>query len=112
MGPCKPSREAFRVKVFMKLIDQREKTLVFCSTQEHAGLIRDPIIRRTVFAIRRSPCLRAINHQCRVYDRHGRQAAISRGFAGMATRTAHGGYVELTRERCAQRPGRPAPCAE
>ena len=36
-------REAYRVKVFMDMIDQREKTLVFCATQEHAGLIRDLI---------------------------------------------------------------------
>lgn len=36
-------REAYRVKVFMDMIDQREKTLVFCATQPHAGLIRDLI---------------------------------------------------------------------
>lgn len=36
-------REAYRVKTFMDMIDQREKTLVFCATQEHAGLIRDLI---------------------------------------------------------------------
>lgn len=38
-----PEREAYRVKVFMDMIDQREKTLVFCATQRHAGLIRDLI---------------------------------------------------------------------
>ena len=36
-------REAYRVKTFMHMIDQREKTLVFCATQPHAGLIRDLI---------------------------------------------------------------------
>jgi type I restriction enzyme, R subunit len=36
-------REAFRVKTFMDMIDQREKTLVFCATQEHAGIVRDLI---------------------------------------------------------------------
>jgi type I restriction enzyme, R subunit len=36
-------REAYRVKTFMEMIDQREKTLVFCATQEHAGLVRDLI---------------------------------------------------------------------
>jgi len=36
-------REAYRVKVFMDMIDQREKTLVFCASQEHAGVIRDLI---------------------------------------------------------------------
>lgn len=34
-------REAYRVKVFMDQIDQREKTLVFCATQEHALAVRD-----------------------------------------------------------------------
>ena len=36
-------REAYRVKTFMDMIDQREKTLVFCATQEHALLVRDLI---------------------------------------------------------------------
>jgi type I restriction enzyme, R subunit len=36
-------REAHRVKIFMELIDQREKTLVFCATQEHALAVRDLI---------------------------------------------------------------------
>ncbi len=36
-------REAYRVKTFMEMIDQREKTLVFCATQKHAGLVRDLI---------------------------------------------------------------------
>lgn len=34
-------REAHRVRVFMGLIDQREKTLVFCASQEHALAVRD-----------------------------------------------------------------------
>lgn len=36
-------REAHRVKLFMDLIDQREKTLVFCQTQAHALMVRDLI---------------------------------------------------------------------
>jgi type I restriction enzyme R subunit len=36
-------REAYRVRLFMDLIDQREKTLVFCATQEHALAVRDLI---------------------------------------------------------------------
>jgi type I restriction enzyme R subunit len=36
-------REVYRVKTFMGMIDQREKTLVFCATQEHAGIVRDLI---------------------------------------------------------------------
>ena len=36
-------REAFRVKLFMDLIDQRQKTLVFCASQLHALAVRDLI---------------------------------------------------------------------
>ncbi|PVH30321.1 EcoAI/FtnUII family type I restriction enzme subunit R [Pararhodobacter oceanensis] len=38
-----PERELSRVKEFMDQIDQRQKTLVFCATQEHAALVRDLI---------------------------------------------------------------------
>ena len=37
------AREKYRVKVFMDTIDQRQKTLVFCSTQDHALAVRDLI---------------------------------------------------------------------
>ena len=36
-------REEYRVKKLMGMIDQREKTLVFCATQEHALAVRDLI---------------------------------------------------------------------
>lgn len=36
-------REAYRVKLLMGMIDQREKTIVFCATQAHALLVRDLI---------------------------------------------------------------------
>jgi type I restriction enzyme, R subunit len=36
-------REAYRVKVFMEMINQKEKTLVFCATQDHALAVRDLI---------------------------------------------------------------------
>jgi type I restriction enzyme R subunit len=36
-------REAHRVKLFMDQINQNEKTLVFCATQEHALAVRDLI---------------------------------------------------------------------
>jgi type I restriction enzyme R subunit len=36
-------REGYRVKTFMDMIDQKQKTLVFCATQEHAGIVRDLI---------------------------------------------------------------------
>ena len=36
-------REQFRVKLFMDMIDQRQKTIVFCATQTHALAVRDLI---------------------------------------------------------------------
>ena len=36
-------REAHRVKLLMDIIDQREKTLVFCANQAHALVVRDLI---------------------------------------------------------------------
>lgn len=36
-------RELYRVNLFMSLIDQREKTLVFCASQTHALVVRDLI---------------------------------------------------------------------
>ena len=36
-------REKHRVKLFLEQIDQREKTLVFCATQDHALAVRDLI---------------------------------------------------------------------
>jgi type I restriction enzyme, R subunit len=36
-------REAHRVKLFMAQIDQKEKTLVFCASQDHALAVRDLI---------------------------------------------------------------------
>ncbi len=35
------AREKHRVKTFMDIIDQKEKTLVFCATQDHALAVRD-----------------------------------------------------------------------
>ena len=35
------AREKYRVKLFMDIIDQSQKTLVFCATQDHAGAVRD-----------------------------------------------------------------------
>ena len=36
-------RERYRVKLFMDAIDQTQKTLVFCATQDHAAAVRDLI---------------------------------------------------------------------
>jgi type I restriction enzyme R subunit len=36
-------REAYRVRTFLSLINQQEKTIVFCANQEHASAVRDLI---------------------------------------------------------------------
>lgn len=38
-----PQREQKRVQYWMDHINPREKTIVFCATQEHAGMVRDTI---------------------------------------------------------------------
>lgn len=37
------AREEYRVSKFMELIDQNQKTIVFCANQEHAAAVRDLI---------------------------------------------------------------------
>lgn len=37
------TREEYRVKLFLSMINQKQKTLVFCATQRHALLVRDLI---------------------------------------------------------------------
>ena len=37
------AREQKRVEIFMRMIDQREKSLVFCASQDHALAVRDLI---------------------------------------------------------------------
>ncbi|MDE8350012.1 MAG: DEAD/DEAH box helicase family protein [Acidocella sp.] len=37
------AREEYRVRTFMTEIDQKQKTLVFCATQDHAAAVRDLI---------------------------------------------------------------------
>ena len=37
------SREEYRVKLFLSMINQKQKTLVFCATQGHALIVRDLI---------------------------------------------------------------------
>jgi len=51
------AREENRVKLFMGLIDQTEKTLVFCATQEHAAAIRD-LINQCKFSKDPNYCVR------------------------------------------------------
>ncbi len=50
-------RERYRVKLFMDAIDQREKTLVFCATQDHALAVRD-LVNQTKASRDPSYCVR------------------------------------------------------
>ena len=51
-------REKERVKSFMSEINQNDKTLVFCATQEHAGLIRDIINQQKTITTDPNYCVR------------------------------------------------------
>ena len=64
-----PEREAYRVKLFMSMIDQREKTLVFCATQEHAVLVRD-LINQTKTSSDPHYCVRVTANDGALGDQH------------------------------------------
>ncbi len=62
-------REEYRVKIFMSLINQYEKTLVFCATQLHALAIRDLINQ---YAESKNPdyCHRVTAHDGKLGEQH------------------------------------------
>ena len=62
-------REEYRVKIFMSLINQSEKTLVFCATQLHALAIRDLINQ---YAESKNPnyCQRVTAHDGKLGEQH------------------------------------------
>lgn len=63
------AREEYRVKLFMSLINQNQKTLVFCATQIHAAAIRDLINQ---YATSRSTnyCHRVTADDGKIGERH------------------------------------------
>jgi len=66
-------REAYRVKLMMGMIDQREKTIVFCATQAHALAVRDLINQaKTLDAHGRDPlyCVRVTANDGALGDQH------------------------------------------
>lgn len=67
-----PERERSRVAEFMGAIDQRQKTLVFCATQEHAAFVRDCINQ---IAVSRDPlyCVRVTADEGELGERHLRR---------------------------------------
>jgi len=65
-------REAYRVKVFMDLINQQEKSLVFCATQEHALMVRD-LINQTKTSTDPNYCVRVTAEDKAVGDQFLRE---------------------------------------
>ena len=67
------AREAYRVKLLMGMIDQRQKTLVFCASQAHALAVRDLINQaKTLDAHGRDPnyCVRVTADDGELGDEH------------------------------------------
>ena len=62
-------REAYRVKVFMDMIRQTEKTLVFCATQDHARVVRD-LINQTKISSDPNYCQRVTAEDGSLGDQH------------------------------------------
>ncbi|MDP2852674.1 MAG: DEAD/DEAH box helicase family protein [Smithellaceae bacterium] len=62
-------REAHRVKLFMDMIDQREKTLVFCASQIHALAVRD-LINQMKTSREPNYCQRVTANDGKVGDQH------------------------------------------
>ncbi len=65
-------REEKRVQILMERIDQRQKTLVFCATQDHALVVRDLINQRSV---NKDPhyCCRVTANEGAIGDQHLRE---------------------------------------
>ena len=62
-------REEYRVKIFMSLINQNEKTLVFCATQLHALAIRD-LINQHAETKNPNYCHRVTAHDGKLGEQH------------------------------------------
>lgn len=62
-------REKKRVEIFMSLIDQREKTLVFCANQAHALAVRD-LINQTKTSTHPDYCQRVTANDGKLGDKH------------------------------------------
>jgi type I restriction enzyme, R subunit len=66
------AREAYRVSLFMGMIDQREKTLVFCATQLHALVVRD-LINQMKTSAYPNYCVRVTANDGELGDQYLRQ---------------------------------------
>jgi type I restriction enzyme R subunit len=50
-------RESYRVRTFMEMIDQKQKAIVFCATQDHAAAVRD-LVNQMKFSKDPNYCVR------------------------------------------------------
>jgi type I restriction enzyme R subunit len=62
-------REAYRVRLLLELIDQREKTLVFCASQDHALMVRD-LINQAKTSTDPNYCVRVTANDGALGDQH------------------------------------------
>ena len=63
------AREEFRVKLFMETIDQSQKTLVFCASQDHALAVRD-LINQCKTSTSPNYCVRVTANDGEIGDKH------------------------------------------
>ncbi|MEM7533881.1 MAG: DEAD/DEAH box helicase family protein [Chloroflexota bacterium] len=63
------ARERNRVELFMAEIDQREKTIVFCNTQDHALMVRD-LINQCKDSADADYCVRVTANDGKIGDQH------------------------------------------
>lgn len=63
------AREKKRVEIFMNEIDQTQKTLVFCATQEHAAAVRD-LINQTKKDAHTDYCVRVTANDGEIGEKH------------------------------------------
>ena len=63
------AREEYRVRLFMEMIDQAEKTLVFCATQDHALAVRD-LINQNKTNTHPNYCVRVTANDGEIGDKH------------------------------------------
>jgi type I restriction enzyme R subunit len=63
------AREEYRVRLFMGMIDQGEKTLVFCATQDHALAVRD-LINQNKTSSNPTYCVRVTANDGEMGDKH------------------------------------------
>ena len=62
-------RERYRVQLFMEAIDQNQKTLVFCATQDHALAVRD-LINQMKVSTEPNYCVRVTANDGKLGEQH------------------------------------------